>query len=80
MQERGEAALELRLLSLVARCEGGMRIGDLHKWDWTMIDRVHSLQRVIPRAPTREGWQATSARVGKGAVLNLALRADPKTS
>jgi integrase len=31
--------LELRMLSLVARCEGGMRTGDLHHWDWTMIDR-----------------------------------------
>ena len=25
--------LELRMMGLVARCEGGMRTGDLHKWD-----------------------------------------------
>jgi integrase len=42
--------LELRMLSLVARCEGGMRTGDLHKWDWTMIDRLHFEQCTIPRS------------------------------
>ncbi len=45
--------LELRMLSLVARCEGGMRTGDLHKWDWTMIDRVDFAECTIPRAKTR---------------------------
>ena len=44
--------LELRMLSLVARCEGGMRTGDLHKWDWTMIDRVQFAECFIPRAKT----------------------------
>src|ERR1700761_1441194 len=33
--------LELRMLSLVARCEGGMRTGDLNRWDWMQIDRMH---------------------------------------
>ncbi len=45
--------LELRMLSLVARCEGGMRTGDLHTWDWTMIDRVAFEQCTIPRAKTQ---------------------------
>jgi integrase len=42
--------LELRMLSLVARCEGGMRTGDLHKWDWTMLDRIHFEHCTIPRS------------------------------
>ena len=45
--------LELRMMGLVARCEGGMRTGDLHKWDWSMIDRVDFAECFIPRAKTR---------------------------
>jgi len=48
-----EVGLEIRMLSLVARCEGGMRTGDLHTWDWTMIDRVHFAECFIPRAKTK---------------------------
>ena len=48
-----EVDLELRMLSLVARCEGGMRTGDLHKWDWSMIDRAHFAECFIPRCKTR---------------------------
>ena len=44
--------LELRMLSLVARCEGGMRTSDLHNWDWTMIDCVEFVQCTIPRSKT----------------------------
>jgi integrase len=44
--------LELRMLALVARCEGGMRTGDLHRWDWTQLDRVHFAECIIPRAKT----------------------------
>ncbi len=44
--------LELRMLSLVARCEGGMRAGDLNRWDWTQIDRVHFAECIIPREKT----------------------------
>ncbi len=40
------------MLSLIARCEGGMHMGDLHKWDWSMIDRVDFAERIIPRAKT----------------------------
>jgi integrase len=42
--------LELRMLALVARCEGGMRTGDLHRWDWTQIDRLHFAECIVPRA------------------------------
>lgn len=45
--------LEIRMLSIVARCEGGMRTGDLGQWDWTMIDRVHFAECSIPRGKTR---------------------------
>jgi integrase len=45
--------LELRMLSLVARCEGGMRRGDLNAWDWAQIDRVDFAECTIPRAKTR---------------------------
>jgi integrase len=44
--------LELRMLALVARCEGGMRSGDLKRWDWTQIDRVHFAECTVPRAKT----------------------------
>jgi integrase len=47
------ATLELRMLALVARCEGGMRAGDLMRWDWSMIDRLHFAECIIPRAKTR---------------------------
>jgi integrase len=46
-------SLELRMLALVARCEGGMRTGDLNQWDWSMIDRVHFAECFIPRSKTR---------------------------
>jgi integrase len=48
-----EVDLELRMLALVARCEGGMRTGDLNAWDWSMIDRVHFAECFVPRAKTR---------------------------
>ncbi|MFT3769645.1 MAG: tyrosine-type recombinase/integrase [Minicystis sp.] len=44
--------LELRMLSLVARCEGGMRTSDLHAWDWTMIDVQRFATCTIPRSKT----------------------------
>jgi integrase len=44
--------LEIRMLSLVARCEGGMRTGDLNAWDWSMIDRVHFAECFVPRMKT----------------------------
>jgi integrase len=47
-----EVDLELRMLSLVARCEGGMRTGDLHRWDWSQIDLMTFAECIIPRAKT----------------------------
>jgi integrase len=65
-----EVDLELRMLSLVARCEGGMRTGDLNQWDWTMIDRAHFAECFIPRAKTR-----TPQRLAIPDVLSPFLRA-----
>jgi integrase len=62
--------LELRMLALVARCEGGMRTGDLNAWEWTMIDRVHFAECFIPRAKTR-----TPQRLSIPDVLAPFLRA-----
>ena len=46
------ADLELRMASLVARCEGGMRTGDLLRWDWAQIDRESFAECTVPRAKT----------------------------
>ncbi len=48
----GAIDLELRMASLVARCEGGMRTGDLLRWDWTMIDREQYAECIVPRSKT----------------------------
>jgi integrase len=44
---------ELQLMSLVARCEGGMRTRDVNAWTWEMIDRGSFLRCWIPR--TKKG-------------------------
>src|SRR5581483_4223457 len=44
--------LELRMMALVARCEGGMRTGDLNRWDWSMIEREAFAECIVPRAKT----------------------------
>lgn len=44
--------LELRMISLASRVEGGMRTGDVNRWDWAMIDRVHFAECIVPRAKT----------------------------
>ncbi len=62
--------LELRMLAIVARCEGGMRTGDLIAWDWTMIDRVDFAECIIPRAKT-----ASPHRLAIPPVLAPFLRA-----
>jgi len=51
-RQEADVDLELRMLALVARCEGGMRMGDLHRWDWAQLDRVHFAECIIPRAKT----------------------------
>ncbi len=47
-----EVDLELRMASIVARCEGGMRTGDLLQWDWGMINRAAFAECVVPRSKT----------------------------
>lgn len=46
------ADLELRLMALVSRVLGGMRSGDVCRWDWQMIDLLHFAEATIPRAKT----------------------------
>lgn len=43
---------ELRVVSICARCEGGMRTGDINTWDWTMIARPSFATCVVPRSKT----------------------------
>jgi integrase len=78
------ADLELRMLSVVARCEGGMRTGDLNRWDWTDIDRVTFAHCTIPRVkanlpqtlavppslvPHLRAWWMRAGRPESGAVF-----------
>jgi integrase len=46
--------LELKLLVLVARTEGGMRTAELLRWDWSMIDLAGFAFCKIKRAKTDE--------------------------
>jgi integrase len=43
---------ELQLMSLVAGVEGGMRTGDLNRWDWTHIETSDFSRCVVPRSKT----------------------------
>jgi integrase len=45
--------LELRMMSLVSRIQGGMRASDVNRWDWTMIDRADFVECTILRGKTR---------------------------
>jgi integrase len=65
-----EADLELRMASVVARCEGGMRTGDLLQWDWSMIDRPEFAECTVPRSKT-----GTPQKLAIPAVLAPFLRA-----
>jgi integrase len=49
----GEVDLELRMMSLVSRVEGGMRASDVNRWDWTMIDLVDFAECTVMRSKTR---------------------------
>jgi integrase len=42
--------VDMKVMSLASRTEGGMRTGDLTRWDWTMIDRDGFAECTIPRA------------------------------
>lgn len=44
--------LEIKMLSFVARTEGGMRTAELIRWDWMMIDTVGFMACTIARAKT----------------------------
>jgi integrase len=44
--------LELKMLAIVARTEGGMRTAELIRWDWMMIDTVDFAACTIARAKT----------------------------
>lgn len=80
----GDVDLELRMLSLVSRVEGGMRAGDLNAWDWAMIDREHFAECTIPRsknakpqaltvpaalAPFLRAWWERAGKPDHGAVF-----------
>lgn len=45
---------ELQLMSLVARVEGGMRTGDLNRWEWTHIETSDFAHCIVPRSKTEE--------------------------
>lgn len=45
--------LEIKILSLASRVEGGMRTGDLTSWTWNMIDTAQFTTCLVPRAKTR---------------------------
>ncbi len=79
-----DAELEIRMLSLVARCEGGMRTRDCTAWDWTMIDRERFASCIVPRTKTGKpqqldipdvlqgplrAWWATQGRPMSGPVF-----------
>jgi integrase len=44
--------LEIKMLALVARTEGGMRTAELVRWDWAMLDTVDFAACTIARAKT----------------------------
>jgi len=44
--------LEIKMLALTARTEGGMRTAELVRWDWAMLDTVDFLACTIARAKT----------------------------
>ena len=41
--------IEIRLMGLVARCEGGMRTRDVTAWSWDMIDTQRFATCTVPR-------------------------------
>jgi integrase len=62
--------IEVKLMGVVARIEGGMRTSDLHRWDWSMLDRVHFAQCTILRSKTGDTQEIELAPV-VGAALKL---------
>ena len=64
-----EVSIELRLLVLVARCEGGMRTRDCTAWTWEAIDRESFATCIVPRTKTGK-----PQRLEIPAVLRAPLR------
>jgi integrase len=62
--------LEVKVMTLVSRIEGGMRTSDVIRWDWAHIDRVHFAECIIPRSKT-----ATPQTLAMPEVVAQALRA-----
>src|SRR5262249_27058707 len=50
--EYAPGRVELKMLAIVARCEGGMRTGDIAKWEWSMIDLKRFATCIVPRSKT----------------------------
>ena len=46
-------SLEIKILALASRTEGGMRTGDLVTWTWEMIDTADFAACTVPREKTR---------------------------
>ncbi len=65
-----DIALELRLLALAARVEGGMRTRDLTAWAWEMIDQKLFASCIVPRTKTEE-----PQRLEIPEILQVPLRA-----
>jgi len=64
-----DASLEIRLMGLVARCEGGMRTRDVTAWNWTMVDCVGFSSCIVPRTKTGK-----PQRLDIPSVLQVPLR------
>jgi integrase len=65
-----DADLEIRMLGLAARVEGGMRTRDLTAWDWTHIDQATFASCIVPRTKTGK-----PQRLEVPGVLQAPLRA-----
>jgi len=53
------ADLEVRMMGLASRCEGGMRTSDLHFWNWTEIDTAKFSECIVPRSKTGKPQKLT---------------------
>src|SRR5262245_49003729 len=62
--------LELRLVSIVARVEGGMRTSDIIHWDWSMIDRVQFAGCFVPRSKTGKPQALEVSRTAKSVLAH----------
>ena len=61
--------LEMKLMCLVSRTQGGMRTSDLVAWDWSHVDTTAFTRCVVPRTKT-----ASPQQLDIPEVLRAALR------